>query len=99
MSFVLAAILGCLAAGQEATGYASISQAIHAMANTREDLIYRPDLSGRKRYAELYALYRSIAMGDGAVAELVREAVQADGAGICGVCAEAWGAGFGGGEL
>ena len=41
-----AAILGCLAAGPEATGYPGISQAIHAMARVREDLVYRPDLAG-----------------------------------------------------
>lgn len=68
-----AAILGCLAAGQAATGYASISQAIHAMAHTREDVVYRPDLVGRKRYAEVYALYRSVAAGDGVVAETMRK--------------------------
>src|SRR5688572_31043349 len=45
-----AAILGCIAAGTEVTGYHSISQAIHAMARWREDLVYRPDLRARKEY-------------------------------------------------
>ena len=51
-----AAILGCLAAGTEVTGYAQMSQAIHAMAHQREDLIYRPDLVARKKYDKIYQL-------------------------------------------
>jgi L-ribulokinase len=68
-----AAILGCLAAGPEATGHASLSQAIHAMARQREDLTYRPDLAARKRYAELYPLYRSVADGNGTLATVMRK--------------------------
>jgi L-ribulokinase len=56
-----AAILGCLAAGEKVTGYAQASQAIHAMARQREDLLYRPDLQARKAYDELYTLYRTLA--------------------------------------
>ena len=56
-----AAILGALAAGPEATGHASISQAIHAMAPRQHELIYRPDLRARKQYDELYRLYRKLA--------------------------------------
>jgi len=67
-----AAILGCLAAGPAATGYASISQAVHAMARQREDLVYRPDLVARKSYAALYPIYRSLADGNGAVARAMR---------------------------
>src|SRR5687768_10119905 len=67
-----AAILGCLAAGEQATGYASVSQAIHAMARQREDLLYRPDLRNRKRYAELYPLYRGLAEANGSVAQVMR---------------------------
>jgi L-ribulokinase len=55
-----AAILGCLAAGAKATGYAQISQAIHAMARQREDLVYRPDLSARRAYEKIYPLYRAL---------------------------------------
>jgi L-ribulokinase len=68
-----AAILGALAAGSQATGHASMSQAVHAMARQREDLVYRPDLRARKAYARVYALYRKLATGDGVVANVMRE--------------------------
>jgi L-ribulokinase len=68
-----AAILGCLAAGEEVTGYAGISQAIHAMAQVREDLVYRPDLDARRAYEGLYRLYRKLTDGAGVVAEVMRE--------------------------
>jgi L-ribulokinase len=68
-----AAILGCLAAGSDATGHASISQAIHAMARQRKDVMYRPDLQARREYDRVYALYRKIAEGGGAVANVMRE--------------------------
>ncbi len=68
-----AAILGCLAAGSAVTGDRSVSQTIHAMARQREDLVYRPDLSARKRYAELYPLYRKLAQPDGALADVMRQ--------------------------
>jgi L-ribulokinase len=68
-----AAILGCLAAGSEASGHASMSQAIHAMARQREDLMYRPDLKARKEYEKLYPLYRSLAQCDGQVASAMRQ--------------------------
>src|SRR6185503_16295513 len=55
-----AAILGCLAAGGHASGHASVSQAIHAMARQREDVVYRPDLRARREYDKLYRLYRSL---------------------------------------
>ena len=67
-----AAILGCLAAGKT-SGYASISQAIHAMARQREDLKYRPDLVARKQYEKLYRLYRSLADGNGTLAAVMRQ--------------------------
>jgi hypothetical protein len=50
-----------------------MSQAIHAMARQREDLIYRPDLKARKEYAKLYTLYRQLADGAGPVANAMRE--------------------------
>jgi len=68
-----AAILGCIAAGTEVTGYHSISQAIHAMARWREDLVYRPDLRARKEYEKIYPLYRSLADGNGTVATVMRK--------------------------
>jgi L-ribulokinase len=67
-----AAILGCLAAGPQASGYAGISQAIHAMARVRGDLVYRPDLRRRKEYARIYEVYRALSRGDGSVAGAMR---------------------------
>jgi L-ribulokinase len=67
-----AAILGCLAAGEQVTGYAQASQAIHAMARQREDLLYRPDLRARKTYDELYKLYRTLADPAGPLATSMR---------------------------
>jgi L-ribulokinase len=67
-----AAILGCLAAGAEASGYAQMSQAIHAMARQRDDLIYRPDLAARKQYDRIYPLYRELTQAGGAVAQVMR---------------------------
>jgi L-ribulokinase len=67
-----AAILGCLAAGPQVTGYSQMSQAIHAMARQREDLVYRPDLRARKEYERLYSLYRSLTNPMGPVAEVMR---------------------------
>jgi L-ribulokinase len=51
-----AAILGCLAAGSQTTGHASIASAIHAMARQRRDLVYRPDPQRHRRYEKLYPL-------------------------------------------
>jgi L-ribulokinase len=68
-----AAILGCIAAGADVTGYVQISQAIHAMARQREDLVYRPDLQARRAYNELYPLYRSLASSNGEVARVMRK--------------------------
>ncbi|HEV2293409.1 MAG TPA: ribulokinase [Tepidisphaeraceae bacterium] len=67
-----AAILGCLAAGETVTGYAQASQAIHAMARQREDLMYRPDLHARRTYDELYKLYRTLADPTGPLATSMR---------------------------
>jgi L-ribulokinase len=68
-----AAILGCLAAGQQATGHASIADAIHAMARQRPDLIYRPDPQRRRRYEALYPLYRALARPEGTLAQTMRQ--------------------------
>jgi L-ribulokinase len=68
-----AAILGCLAAGSDVTGYAQMSQAIHAMARQREDLAYRPDLRSRKAYDQIYPLYRSLCHCDGPTASVMRQ--------------------------
>jgi hypothetical protein len=43
------------------------------MAHQREDLVYRPDLRARKKYDEIYALYRRLADPAGAVAAVMRE--------------------------
>jgi L-ribulokinase len=68
-----AAILGCLAAGPEVTGYAAVSQAIQAMAHQREDLLYRPDLIARKKYNDLYPLYRALTQKSGPLAAAMRQ--------------------------
>jgi ribulose kinase len=66
-----AAILGCIAAGKEATGYSAISQAIQAMAGVREDVVYRPDIDARKKYSEVYGFYRRLAE-NGEVRDVMR---------------------------
>jgi L-ribulokinase len=68
-----AAILGCLAAGKETTGYSAVSQAVHAMARQREDLLYRPDLNDRRSYDRLYPLYRSLTDPSSALAGAMRQ--------------------------
>ncbi|CAN5595024.1 hypothetical protein BH10PLA1_BH10PLA1_19940 [soil metagenome] len=68
-----AAILGCLAAGPEVTGYPAISTAVQAMARQREDLLYRPDLPAKRAYAKLYEIYRSLTPADGSLATAMRE--------------------------
>jgi len=68
-----AAILGCLAAGTESTGHATVSDAIHAMARQRQDLIYRPRAEAQRQYEKLYIMYRSIGDCDGVVARTMRQ--------------------------
>jgi L-ribulokinase len=68
-----AAILGCIAAGAEATGYTTIDQAIHAMARQRKDLVYVPDPARQRAYAELYGVYRNIADCNGPIAQTMRK--------------------------
>jgi L-ribulokinase len=75
-----AAILGCLAAGQEATGYASMAEAIRAMARIREDLVYRPDAVAHERYMALYPTYRDLAAAGGPVADAMRVLREGSGA-------------------
>jgi L-ribulokinase len=67
-----AAILGCLAAGEAATGHASAESAIGAMARVRTDVAYRPEPAARARYEELYPLYRELAAETGTVANAMR---------------------------
>jgi L-ribulokinase len=62
-----AAILGCIAAGEAATGHGSIVEAIRAIAREREDLSYRPEAAASARYEALYGLYRELAAADGAL--------------------------------
>lgn len=68
-----AAILGCHAAGKEVTGYPAMSTAIQAMARQREDIVYRPDIDNRRKYAELYQIYRSLTECNGPVAAAMRK--------------------------
>jgi len=67
-----AAILGCIAAGRAVTGYASIGQAIRTMSRFRQDLVYSPNATVRRRYETLYPLYRALADGQGTVASVMR---------------------------
>jgi L-ribulokinase len=68
-----AAILGCLAARGQEAGTGDVSQAIHAMARQRDDVIYRPDPGANKHYETLYPLYRSLTDGGGSVAQVMRQ--------------------------
>jgi L-ribulokinase len=68
-----AAILGCIAAGEKVTGYAQIDQAVHAMARTRDDLIYRPRADRQRAYAQLYPLYRTLCDCNGPTATVMRQ--------------------------
>jgi L-ribulokinase len=68
-----AAILGALEAGEAATGHASMSQAIHAMAPQRDDLVYRPDIRARKQYDRIYQLYRKLSAPGAATVDVMRE--------------------------
>ena len=68
-----AAILGCLAAGPEATGHKNIQQAIHAMARQRTDLVYRPTAAAAAPYAKLYQLYRQLGESSGTTAAVMRQ--------------------------
>lgn len=62
-----AAILGVLAAGKEATGFASASVAMHAMARAddtspdRKPITVRPDRKATKAYEPIYRRYRALA--------------------------------------
>src|SRR5690606_11906410 len=68
-----AAMLGCLAAGKQATGYRDMTHAIKSMARQRDDLVYRHDARAKKAYAKLYPLYRQMAERNGPVAEVMRQ--------------------------
>jgi len=68
-----AAILGCIAAGKETTGYSSIAQAVGAMARQRTDVVYKPDAAAGKKYERVYRIYRSLTDGGGAVAGAMRQ--------------------------
>lgn len=57
-----AAILGVLAAGKGASGFASASQAIQAMAGARDTgKLVRPDRAANKAYEPVYRRYRALA--------------------------------------
>jgi L-ribulokinase len=66
-----AAILGALAAGQSATGFASAADAIRAMAAPRpgvpgrEERIVKPETSNAATYSTLYERYRRLAEATG----------------------------------
>ena len=62
-----AAILGVLAAGKKATGFASTNAAMNAMAATkkgvkgREPIVYKPNRKNTKAYEAIYLQYREAA--------------------------------------
>lgn len=68
-----AAIIGCVAAGEAATGHATVAKAIGAMARERTDVAYAPSPAAAEAYDRLYALYRRLADERGPVAEAMRE--------------------------
>ncbi len=68
-----AAILGCIAAGPQITGYRTFSDAIRAMSRLRSDLEYKPNAKARRQYDRLYALYRTLANPKGPVADVMRQ--------------------------
>jgi L-ribulokinase len=68
-----AAILGCLSAGVESTGHASVDDAIRAMARQRTEPVYRPRDKAPAQYGKLYALYRAAGECDGVLARTMRE--------------------------
>lgn len=51
-----AAILGAVAAGKAAGGYATVSEAISAMAST-DVITYKPNRKHKEIYDQLYAIY------------------------------------------
>ncbi len=63
-----AAILGAMAAGEQATGHAAMSQVIQAMAPQNDEIVYHPDLVARKKYEELYKHYRALTHPTGTIA-------------------------------
>jgi L-ribulokinase len=62
-----AAILGVLAAGKSASGFASASAAMHAMARAkdgqkgREPITVRPNRQATRAYQPIYEKYRELA--------------------------------------
>jgi L-ribulokinase len=63
-----AAILGSIAAGNK-----TLPQAIHSMARQRTDLLYRPTPTGKKRYAQLYPLYRDLTNTNAQLPTIMRQ--------------------------
>jgi L-ribulokinase len=53
-----AAIFGAVAAGPEASGYASVEEAQTAMTGIRE--VFEPDMANHGVYTEMYGLYRTL---------------------------------------
>jgi L-ribulokinase len=67
-----AAILGCAAAGEAATGYAGIEAIIREMVPARDQLVYQPDAEAHRAYDALYRMYRAVGAVDGTVADVMR---------------------------
>jgi L-ribulokinase len=74
-----AAILGCLCADREMTGYKNPAEAISAMARQRADLVYQPEKATIAKYQDIYAMYRQLADGLGVKSDLMRRLRRAGG--------------------
>jgi L-ribulokinase len=67
-----AAILGCAAAGESATGYPSIEDIIRAMVPARGQLVHQPAAEAHCAYDALYRMYRAVGAATGTVAGVMR---------------------------
>ena len=70
-----AAILGCVAAGEQASGYRDIASAVAAMAGNASgsSASYHPNAAAGAAYDEMYRLYRQLTARDGATAAVMRQ--------------------------
>ncbi len=68
-----AAILGAIAAGREATGFASVASAVKTMAPPARAPVYKPNRSAARAYDGLYDRYRSLTSPASPLPGLMRE--------------------------
>lgn len=67
-----AAILGCLAAGPAASGYADAASAVQAMTPRAPAATYRPDPARGPAYVRLYEIYARLTDGEAPLAGAMR---------------------------